>query len=214
MVNKKHSDRERLFRLIRGDAGALKEIQRNKHIKIVSEKLKEFAFLTKQSLLEIFHKLRRREFSFSKLNLLSLRMVLVGILSVMIIYLAFDFINAMLRKSAIVPPAKYLKPKEASLTKLSPLDYYLSQIGGNDLFNPQRIELVKAKDAGLSGELQTGLKLVGVDWGGNPIALIEDIKTSKTYFVKKGESIKELKVMEIFRDRVKLRYNNKVLELK
>jgi len=214
MANKRYSERERLFKLIRGDENTLKDIQRRKSLEIGSKKLKEFAFLTKQNLLEIFHKLRKGEISFSKPNLPFLNKALIGILSIMVIYLVFDFVSAILPRNAIVSPAKYVKQKEASLAKLSPLGYYLDRIGGKDLFSPQRIALVKAKGEISSGEPYAGLKLVGVDWGGNPVALIEDTKTAKTYFVKKGESVKELTVLEIFRDRVKLRYDNKVLELK
>ena len=209
-----YSERERLFKLIRGDENTLKDIQRRKSLEIGSKKLKEFTFLTKQNLLEIFHKLRKGEISFSKPNLPFLNKALIGILSIMVIYLVFDFVSAILSGNAMVSPANYVKQKEASLAKLSPLGYYLDRIGGKDLFSPQRIALVKAKAEISSGEPYTGLKLVGVDWGGNPVALIEDTKTQKTYFVKKGESVKELKVMEIFRDRVTLRYDNKVVELK
>ena len=124
-------------------------------------------------------------------------------------------------KGIVVPAAFLLRQgfegqvgEQAQIIKLSPLDYYLGQIGGKELFNPQRIELLHTKVEipleGTPGEL----KLVGVDWGGNPVALIEDTKTGKTYFVKKGESVKELTVLEIFRDSVKLRYDNTTVELK
>ncbi len=215
MANKRYSERERLFKLIRGDEDTLKDIQRRKSLEIGSKKLKEFTFFVKQKLLETFCRLRKGEIPFSKPNLLSLNKVLIGILSVMVIYLVFDFVSAILPRNAIVSPAAYVEEKEASSAKLSPLGYYLDRIGGKDLFSPQRIALVKAKGEISSGsQPYAGLKLVGVDWGGNPVALIEDTQIKKTYFVKKGESVKDLKVMDIFRDRVTLRYDNKVVELK
>ena len=214
MANKRYSERERLFKLIRGDENTLKEIQRRKSLEIGSKKLKEFTFLTKQKLSETFCRLRKGKIPFSKPNLLSLNKVLIGILSIMVIYLVFDFVSAILPRNAIVSPATYAEEKEASLAKLSPLGYYLDRIGGKDLFSPQRIALVKAKAEAPSGQPVAGLKLEGVDWGGNPVALIENTQTGKTYFLKKAETVKDLKVMEIFRDRVKLRYDNKVVELK
>jgi len=214
MANKRYSERERLFKLIRGDENTLKDIQRRKSLEIGSKKLKEFTFFVKQKLLETFCRLRKGEIPFSKPNLPFLNKALIGILSIMIIYLVFDFVSTILPRNAVVLPATYVEEKETSLAKLSPLGYYLDRIGGKELFNSQRIELVKAKGGVLPEEPHAGLKLVGVDWGGNPVALIEDTKTQKTYFVKKGESVKDLKVMEIFRDRVKLRYDNKVVELK
>lgn len=216
MANKRHSERERLFKLIRGDENTLKDIQRRKSLEIGSKKLKEVTFFVKQKLLELFRKLRKGEIPFSKPNLFSVRVVLVGILSVMFIYFVFDFASGVfLQKEVMLSAPPFAKASgQAQIARLSPLGYYLDRIGGKDLFSPQRIKLVKAKGEISSGEPYTGLKLVGVDWGGNPVALIEDTKTQKTYFVKKGESVKDLKVMEIFRDRVKLRYDNKVIELK
>lgn len=215
MANKKRSDRERLLKLIDGDASTLRTIQKRNTFKVVSTRLKELVFLLKERIRETFRRLIKGEISLSKLNLLSVRMVLVGILSIMIIYLVFDFISAhLLRRNEIILPAKYVKPKETAFAKISPLGYYLDQIGGKELFTPQRIAPVKAKGEIFSRESYAGLKLVGVDWGGDPVALIEDTQTQKTYFVKKGDSIKELKVMEIFKDRVKLGYDNKIVELK
>ena len=213
----RHSERERLFKLIRGDEDTSKALQRRKSLEIGLKKLKELTFLTKQSLLEFFHKLRKGEISFSKLSFSTVRMVLVGILSIMFVYLVSDFASGVFLQKEVTFSAQRRTQdaqRTTQIVKLSPLDYYLSQIGGKDLFSPQRIELIKAKGEIPSGQPTAGFKLVGVDWGGNPVALIEDTQTQKTYFVKKGDSIKELMVMEIFRDRVKLRYGNKVIELK
>ena len=225
MGSKKRSDRERLLKLIDGDAATFKNIQSRKGIKIISKKIKELLFLIKQRLKKTLRKLRKGEISFSLLNLASFNKILIAILSIMVIYLVFDFASSFLRKEEVLhaqrPPAgragttpNHDKPAsgQAQIAKLSPVGYYLDQAGGKDLFSSQRIELVKGET--LSEPPATGLKLVGVDWGGIPVAMIEDIQTQKTYFVKKGESIKELTVMEIFRDRVKLRYDNKVIELK
>ena len=212
-----YSERERLFKLIRGDKGALGEFQKRKSLKITSKKLSEFLFLARQKLRENFRRLRKGKISFSKLNLATVRMALVGILSVMFIYFVFDFASGVFLQKEVTLNAQRTTQdaeRKAQIARLSPLDYYLSQIGGKDLFSPQRIELMKAEGEISSSEPSTGLKLVGVDWGGNPVALIEDTQTQKTYFVKKGESIKELKVLEIFRDRVKLRYGNKIIEIK
>ncbi len=221
MANKRYSERERLFKLIRGDENTLKNIQRRKGLEISSKQLKEFVFFVKQKLLEIFHKLRKGEISFPKLNLLLLNKVLMGILSIMVIYFVFDFASGVFLQKEVIYSAQRTTPNhgkpasgQAQMAKLSPLSYYLGQVGGKELFNPKRIELIKAKAWASSAEPIANLKLVGVDWGGNPVALIEDTKTQKTYFVKKGESVKDLMVMEIFRDRVRLRYDNKVLELK
>ena len=63
-------------------------------------------------------------------------------------------------------------------------------------------------------ESPTGLRLVGVDWGEPPVALLEDLKTGKTYFARKNDKIKETRVKEIFKDRVTVAVRGKTLELR
>ena len=45
-------------------------------------------------------------------------------------------------------------------------------------------------------------------------AMIEDLQHVKTYFVKKGDLIKELTVMDILRDRVIVGFKDQLFELK
>ena len=53
-----------------------------------------------------------------------------------------------------------------------------------------------------------GLRLVGVDWGEQPVALIEDTRTGKTYFVRRNDSVKDARVKQILRNKVVLGYRN------
>jgi len=210
-----HTDRERLIKLIDGDAGVLKEMRKRSPIKIALEAFRELVYSINQGTREIFQKLRKGEFSLLRLNLISLRKALMVILPVMFVYLVCDFVGATLfKKSKIVLPAQGAASQESSIRGLSPLNYYLGEIAGKDIFNSQRIMLVKAKESDSLAQPNSGLKFVGADWGENPVVLIEDAQTGKTYFVKKGDSVKDFKVTEIFRDRAILRHGNKVLELK
>lgn len=213
---KDNTDRERLLKLIDGDVGALKEIRKRNTIKAVLRVLNELIYLVKQGTRQTFQKLRKGEMPFPRLNLASLKKALAVILPIMFMYLIFDFIGATLfKKSTIVLSAGNVTPKEASITRLSPLNYYLGEMVGKDIFNPERITLAKIKEeAASSSSPYAELKLAGVDWTGEPVALIEDTQTQKTHFVKKGQFIKELKVIEISRDSVKLQYENKIIELK
>ncbi len=67
---------------------------------------------------------------------------------------------------------------------------------------------------GVSDDVGTGLRLVGVDWGEPPVALLEDLKTGKTYFARKDEKIKETRVKQIFKDKVVVVFHGKTLELR
>ena len=60
----------------------------------------------------------------------------------------------------------------------------------------------------------TGLRLVGVDWGNPPVALLEDLKTGRTYFVHTNEKIKETRVKEIFKDKITVSFHGKTEELR
>ncbi len=61
---------------------------------------------------------------------------------------------------------------------------------------------------------EAGLRLVGVDWGEPPVALLEDLKTGKTYFAHKNDKIKEARVKQIFKDKVVIVFRGKTVELR
>ncbi len=58
-----------------------------------------------------------------------------------------------------------------------------------------------------------GLRLVGVDSSGPPVALLEDVKTGKTYFAKVGEKVKDARVKEILKNKVLVTVRGKTVEL-
>jgi type II secretory pathway component PulC len=56
---------------------------------------------------------------------------------------------------------------------------------------------------------------VGIAWSNDPDAMIEDTKTHRTFFLKKGQTIdEEIKVQAIFKDRVVLSYKGEEIELR
>ena len=63
-------------------------------------------------------------------------------------------------------------------------------------------------------ELTKDFKLVGISWGNEPDAIIEDPDTDKTYFVRKGYMIGEMKVYDVRKDRVILRYKGEEVEIR
>ena len=65
-----------------------------------------------------------------------------------------------------------------------------------------------------SGEPGVGLRLVGVDWSDAPVALLEDLKTGKTYFAKKNDRIKGTRIQQIFKDKVLVSFHGKTAELR
>src|SRR3989441_11196075 len=52
------------------------------------------------------------------------------------------------------------------------------------------------------------LKLVGISWGPVPVAMIEDTATRETSFLREQESINQIRIKAILRDRVIISYGN------
>ena len=67
-------------------------------------------------------------------------------------------------------------------------------------------------EGGLTDALQ-GLKLVGVSWAKEPLAMIEDIATGKTYFVRRGQEVKGVKIQTVLKEKVVVTYNGQEGEL-
>ena len=71
----------------------------------------------------------------------------------------------------------------------------------------------KATQAIEEASAGTGLRLVGVDWGEPPVALLEDLVTGKTYFARKNERVKGSRVKQILKDKVLVSFHGKDVEL-
>jgi hypothetical protein len=149
-------------------------------------------------------------------------------------------INAMLFFCIIILAAYFVNNIFASLEKINHLDfslphsakpseksqdslrtkelvYYIDKIKQRDIFRmgpkpgPDAVaEVISSKAA----EATKNLKLVGISWSDNPDAIIEDNKGLRTFFVKKGQMIGEIKVESISKDKVMLRYGEEVIELR
>lgn len=216
MANEPNSDRQRLLKLIDGDPATLKRIESKQKIAETSRKIREFAYISKTKAVEAFGRIRQGDVSFSWSKYIPLNRVLAVVLAAMSAYLVLSFVGiTVFKKGNTIPStSKYERARVSSFTELNPLGYYLDEIAGKDVFNPQRLAHIAPIDASTAEGPVSGLKLVGVDWGEQPIAMIEDTQAGKTYFVKKGDSMKNTRVVEVLRDRVKIFYNNRSIELK
>ena len=68
-------------------------------------------------------------------------------------------------------------------------------------------------NAPLINQMIASLKLVGISWGDEPLAMIEDAESTRTYFVKKGGEVKGMKVQDISKEKVTLTYEGQEAEL-
>jgi len=98
--------------------------------------------------------------------------------------------------------------------------YYLDMIRQRDIFSMGNKAESSGKPALTQGpsekivEAVKDLRLVGISWSNDPDAMIEDGKALRTFFVKRGQMIGDIKVQAIFKDKVVLDYGGEEIELK
>ena len=109
--------------------------------------------------------------------------------------------------------------QEGSFLKAA--SYYLEKVRQRDIFQlgPKKTEDSKeeAAEIGPSGEILEAtqhLRLVGISWSNDPDAMLEDTKALKTFFVKRGQMLGDVRVQAIFKDKVVLSYRGEETELR
>lgn len=106
------------------------------------------------------------------------------------------------------------KVKDA--VKLRPFLHYLALVQRRNIFNPVRLidDIDESKENRKAlQDLLKDLVLVGISWGKQPQAMIENKKVNQTYFLKAGEVINNLKIESILKNKVILTYEGEKAEL-
>jgi hypothetical protein len=62
-------------------------------------------------------------------------------------------------------------------------------------------------------EMLAGYKLVGISVGDQPLAMIEEISTGRTFFLRKGQEFKDMKVQDVSREKVTVTYEGQEADL-
>jgi len=122
------------------------------------------------------------------------------------------------------------EPVESVRTvSLRPLEDYLKEAERRSLFlpapppkpekpvakneTPPPLKLQAPDPSAILREKVQPLKLVGISWGNKPIAMIENKVTNETSFIKVGESINDVTVKAILKDRAILSYGDAEYDL-
>ncbi len=108
--------------------------------------------------------------------------------------------------------------QETSVSKKA-VSYFLEKVRQRDIFKmgqkkPVTAEIAAKGPSSRIIEATQHLKLVGVSWSNDPDAMIEDTKALRTFFVKRGQLIGEIKIQAIFKDKVVLSYAGEEIELR
>jgi len=96
--------------------------------------------------------------------------------------------------------------------------YYLDKIRQRDIFKIGAKKAVKettqVPPTPIIVEATQYLKLVGISWSNDPDAMVEDTRALRTFFVKRGQMIGQVKIEAIFKDKVVLSYGGEEVELR
>jgi len=162
----------------------------------------------------------------SGIDLDSVNKVLTGALVLLLVY---SITVAVDRKSGIakllrdISHIKFEQSASQAVEAYQPVDYYLGQVRGRDIFNP--MDEIKAlvmpeplppePPKPKLKEMANGLSVVGIAWGETPKAMIQDAATQEIYFLEKDDTIgkTEIKVKDIFRTKIVVGYGDEEMEL-
>ncbi len=151
-------------------------------------------------------------------NILIFLIVVMGIYTVYnVVQLSLDLKKA---SNLILKPGNDLSTSTEPAFELKNISYYLDKFRGRSLFNVKEIPKAPEKEqaapaAAEASDATKDYSLVGIAWSSDPEAMIEHVKTSKTFFVKRGQNLEGgVKVVTIFKDKVILSFGDKEFELK
>jgi hypothetical protein len=99
----------------------------------------------------------------------------------------------------------------------SRLSFYLDKVKQRDIFKKGESIAISDKPKPPTSKIieATGhLRLVGISWSADPDAMVEDTNALRTFFVKRGQLIGEIKVEAIFKDKIVLSYGGEEVELR
>jgi hypothetical protein len=158
-----------------------------------------------------------------RLDVKALNSILRLVVLVLAVYFSISLFLAMMNSKRILQvELKGSSDKQASDSKnssfLKAASYYLEKARERDIF---RMGMKRTADSALTKgpsqkilDATQGLRLVGISWSEDPDVMIEDTKINRTYFLKKGQTVADIKLEAVFKDKVILSYAGEEIELK
>lgn len=121
-------------------------------------------------------------------------------------------IKEVYKKSRLI---KWKQSEQEAVSEVRPFLHYLGMVNRRNIFSPIALKETKKPEVKKKQlqEMVKDLSLVGISWGKEPVAMIEDKKAKKTYFLKKGMRINKFKIEDILKDRVILSFEGEKIEL-
>lgn len=152
------------------------------------------------------------------LSFLNIRKIIGIVFVVSFIYLVSSFSYPWIGLREIKLPILTRQTKMAELKieptdQIKPFEFYLEAIRDRQMFGNVSAGEMEQPASGIDTDLIKDINLVGIISGENPVGIIEDQKTHKTYYLTKGQSIGELRVEDILEGKVILNYKGQRFEL-
>lgn len=88
-----------------------------------------------------------------------------------------------------------------------------SSTAGTETAGAGGAPLPMANASGPLNELLQGFKLVGISVSDHSLAMIEEVSTGRTYFLRKGQELKGMKIQEVDREKVTVTYEGQEADL-
>ena len=207
---------EQLLRLIdKGDEAETAEFRRRRKLFLNFGSLKGlWRFLTKgmsRPLTRLSNGLREPNLKVLNKIFFILSMILLGCSVAGFVFGRPD-IKKVYERSRLV---KWKQSEQEAISEVRSFLHYLEMVNRRNIFSPIALKETKKTEAKKKQlqEMIKGLSLVGISWGKEPVAMIEDSEAKKTYFLKKGMRINKFKIEDILKDRVILSFEGKKIEL-
>jgi type II secretory pathway component PulC len=133
------------------------------------------------------------------------------------IYLIASFIYPWVALKEIklpkTTPQKVIAPKIEPRQQIKPYESYLEGIKDRQIFSGSTTSDTEKPLSSVSLDLIKDISLVGIISGENPVGIIEDKKTQKTYYLSKGQFMGEFQVEDIKEGKIILNYKGQRFEL-
>ncbi|MFA5272299.1 MAG: hypothetical protein WC412_08220 [Candidatus Omnitrophota bacterium] len=159
-------------------------------------------------------KLFPRNFSIPTFNKAIKLLLVLSFLWLILLFLQPSYApdkTKQLKTAAVKNPAKRISPDTKE--QIKPYSFYLEGIKNRKIFSSAATEDAQKAIGTVNADLIKDINLVGIISGDEPQAVIEDKKAQKTYYLRKGQYIGELRLEDILEGKIVLNYNGQNYEL-
>ena len=138
-------------------------------------------------------------------------LILMGIsAAILVIQGVFLFFTFILPFGSVVPAS--VEVPEISTAKLEPIESFQKKWEARHLFFATPKAAVPAQTLGIEDKVRE-LSLIGLVSTGEPEAIVKDTRLGQTYFLKKGQKVRDMQVKEVRKNSIVLKSGKEEKEI-